>query len=158
MSGAIPHSPYMPSWRGAQLKHRDNFNLTLSGIETLTSSLEVSLYTAWASWSVPVIHIFTHIRNLLRTLCSYCRWMQCPSYTTLAVSFLEQVCHAYLCVWESRWNVVERLYMTPQENAVVPFFVDNRKYREKMNEILNRWTKKRSKIYTSKTIRSKCSQ
>jgi hypothetical protein len=28
MSGAIPHSPNTPSWRGAELKHRDNFNFT----------------------------------------------------------------------------------------------------------------------------------
>jgi hypothetical protein len=26
MSGSIPPLPNMPSWRGAQLKHRDNFN------------------------------------------------------------------------------------------------------------------------------------
>jgi hypothetical protein len=25
MSGAIPPVPHTPSWRGAQLKHRDNF-------------------------------------------------------------------------------------------------------------------------------------
>jgi hypothetical protein len=25
MSGAIPPLPYTPPWRGAQLKHRDNF-------------------------------------------------------------------------------------------------------------------------------------
>jgi hypothetical protein len=25
MSGAIPHYPNTPSWRGAHLKHRDNF-------------------------------------------------------------------------------------------------------------------------------------
>jgi hypothetical protein len=29
MSGAIIHSPNTPSWRGAQLKHRDNFTFTL---------------------------------------------------------------------------------------------------------------------------------
>jgi hypothetical protein len=27
MGGAIPPFPNMPSWRGAQLKHRDNFNI-----------------------------------------------------------------------------------------------------------------------------------
>jgi hypothetical protein len=27
MSGAIPPLPNKPSWRGAQLKHRDNFTL-----------------------------------------------------------------------------------------------------------------------------------
>jgi len=31
MSGAIPpHSPNTPSWRGAQLKHRDNFTFTFT--------------------------------------------------------------------------------------------------------------------------------
>jgi hypothetical protein len=29
MHGAIPPLPHMPSWRGAQLKHRDNCNCTL---------------------------------------------------------------------------------------------------------------------------------
>jgi hypothetical protein len=29
MSGAIPPLPNMPSWRGAQLKHRDNFTFYL---------------------------------------------------------------------------------------------------------------------------------
>jgi hypothetical protein len=29
MSGAIPHSPNMPSWHGAQLKHRENFTFSL---------------------------------------------------------------------------------------------------------------------------------
>jgi hypothetical protein len=29
MNGAIPPLPNTPSWRGAQLKHRDNFTLTL---------------------------------------------------------------------------------------------------------------------------------
>jgi hypothetical protein len=28
MSGVYIHSPNMSSWRGAQLKHRDNFTLT----------------------------------------------------------------------------------------------------------------------------------
>jgi len=28
MSGAIPPLPSMPPWRGAQLKHRDNFTFT----------------------------------------------------------------------------------------------------------------------------------
>jgi hypothetical protein len=28
MSGAIPPLPYTPSWRGAQLKHRENFTFT----------------------------------------------------------------------------------------------------------------------------------
>jgi hypothetical protein len=28
MSGAIPRLPNTPSWRGAQLKHRDNFTFT----------------------------------------------------------------------------------------------------------------------------------
>jgi hypothetical protein len=28
MSGAIPPLPNKPSWRGAQLKHRDNFTFT----------------------------------------------------------------------------------------------------------------------------------
>jgi hypothetical protein len=27
MHGTIPSLPNMPSWRGAQLEHRDNFNL-----------------------------------------------------------------------------------------------------------------------------------
>jgi len=30
MSGAIPPLPSKPSWRGVQLKHRDNFTLPLS--------------------------------------------------------------------------------------------------------------------------------
>jgi len=34
MSGAIPPLPNMPSWRGAQLKHRDNFTVYLSVTET----------------------------------------------------------------------------------------------------------------------------
>jgi hypothetical protein len=29
MSGAIPPLPNTPSWRGARLKHRDNFTFTL---------------------------------------------------------------------------------------------------------------------------------
>jgi hypothetical protein len=29
MSGAIPPLPNTPSWRGAQLKHRDSFTFTL---------------------------------------------------------------------------------------------------------------------------------
>jgi len=29
MSGAIPHSPNTPAWRGAQLEHRDNFTFYL---------------------------------------------------------------------------------------------------------------------------------
>jgi len=29
MSGLTLHSPNTPSWRGAQLKHRDNFTFTL---------------------------------------------------------------------------------------------------------------------------------
>jgi hypothetical protein len=31
MSAAIPPLPNMPSWRGAQLKHRDNFTFTFRG-------------------------------------------------------------------------------------------------------------------------------
>jgi hypothetical protein len=31
MSGAIPPLPNTPSWRGAQLKHRDNFTFTFAG-------------------------------------------------------------------------------------------------------------------------------
>jgi hypothetical protein len=30
MSGAIPPLPNTPSWRGAQLKHRDNFTFTFT--------------------------------------------------------------------------------------------------------------------------------
>jgi hypothetical protein len=29
MRGAISHSPNTPSWRGAQLKHRDDFTFSL---------------------------------------------------------------------------------------------------------------------------------
>jgi hypothetical protein len=29
MREAIPHSPNTPSWRGAQLKHRDSFTFTV---------------------------------------------------------------------------------------------------------------------------------
>jgi len=29
MRGAVPPLPHTPSWRGAQLKHRDNFTFTL---------------------------------------------------------------------------------------------------------------------------------
>jgi hypothetical protein len=32
MSGAIPPLPNTPSWRGAQLKHRDNFTFTFKHI------------------------------------------------------------------------------------------------------------------------------
>jgi hypothetical protein len=31
MSGSIPPIPNTPSWRGAQLKHRDNFTFTYPG-------------------------------------------------------------------------------------------------------------------------------
>jgi hypothetical protein len=30
MNGAIPPLPSTPSWRGAQLKHRDNFTFTFT--------------------------------------------------------------------------------------------------------------------------------
>jgi hypothetical protein len=30
MNGAIPQLPNSPSWRGAQLKHRDNFTFTFT--------------------------------------------------------------------------------------------------------------------------------
>jgi hypothetical protein len=30
MCGAIPPLPHMPSWRGAQLKHRDNFTFFIN--------------------------------------------------------------------------------------------------------------------------------
>jgi hypothetical protein len=32
MIGAIPPLPNMPSWRGAQLKHRDNFTFTFTDL------------------------------------------------------------------------------------------------------------------------------
>jgi hypothetical protein len=35
MSGAIIHSPTMPSWCGAQLKHRDNFTFTFRRIRII---------------------------------------------------------------------------------------------------------------------------
>jgi len=37
MSGAIPPLPNMPSWRGAQLKHRDNFTFYLCRIMELSA-------------------------------------------------------------------------------------------------------------------------
>jgi hypothetical protein len=44
------HSPNMPSWRGAQLKHRDNFTFYTSHIESYR----------WTSWilchTYPIFH------------------------------------------------------------------------------------------------------
>jgi hypothetical protein len=38
MSGAIPPFPHTPPWRGAQLKHRDNFNFYLYQVMLQRSS------------------------------------------------------------------------------------------------------------------------
>jgi hypothetical protein len=38
MSGAIPPLPNTPSWRGAQLNHRDNFTFTFTDIYIYISS------------------------------------------------------------------------------------------------------------------------
>jgi hypothetical protein len=35
MSGAIPPLPNRPSWRGVQLKHRDNFTFTFNNASAL---------------------------------------------------------------------------------------------------------------------------
>jgi hypothetical protein len=43
MSGAIPPFPNTPSWRGAQLRHRDNFTLPLPiSVATLPGVLMIS--------------------------------------------------------------------------------------------------------------------
>jgi len=51
MRGAIPPLPSMPSWRGAQLKHRDNFTFTFVECE---SSLPRSQKSAIGPYLAPV--------------------------------------------------------------------------------------------------------
>jgi hypothetical protein len=63
MSGAIPPLPNTPSWRGAQLKHTDNFTFTrgarrgkkekISNQSLTTATTEVTLPAKnWSSYRV----------------------------------------------------------------------------------------------------------
>jgi hypothetical protein len=53
MSGAIPPLPNMPSWRGAQLKHRDNFTFPF----TIQSYAIYTVETASSNSPFPVFSI-----------------------------------------------------------------------------------------------------
>jgi hypothetical protein len=53
------HSPYTPSWRGAQLKHRENFTFYLFYL--FTSALHVVMYLTVTASIVFVVHMqFRH--------------------------------------------------------------------------------------------------
>jgi len=43
MRGAIPPLPHTPSWRGAQLKHRDSFTFTLPLLLLETEGKDVTM-------------------------------------------------------------------------------------------------------------------
>jgi hypothetical protein len=43
MGGAIPTFPNKPSWRGAQLKHRDKFNVTFIGYVASISATVITI-------------------------------------------------------------------------------------------------------------------
>jgi hypothetical protein len=48
------HSPNMPSWHGAQLKHRDNFTFTLHGkIKQVNNT--VGLSNKWKDWQTSTV-------------------------------------------------------------------------------------------------------
>jgi hypothetical protein len=70
MSGAIPPLPNMPSWRGAQLKHRDNFILYIlllkdCVIDKGVEILPLPLYSHFRL-SVKLIHFERSSINQLR--------------------------------------------------------------------------------------------
>jgi hypothetical protein len=61
MSEAIPPLPNTPSWRGAQLKHRDNFNFTFTFTFTFLRTLYVPLFC---------YNIYGYFPAILREVCS----------------------------------------------------------------------------------------
>jgi hypothetical protein len=86
MLGAIPPLPNMPSWHGAQLKHRDNFNLTLctacilSKIEILYGKILTSLNNVDLKERCLVVYVMSlrsktlNVRKFQRPrrMCSIC--------------------------------------------------------------------------------------
>jgi len=48
MSGIYLHSPNTPSWRGAQLKHKDNFTFTQHDMPVVFHG-RIERYTLWVT-------------------------------------------------------------------------------------------------------------
>jgi hypothetical protein len=67
MNGAIPPLPNTPSWRGAQLKHRDNFTFTTTmtwrpwGIRVQTGHKQNHLGAKWHKHKFDIIYIYIYI-------------------------------------------------------------------------------------------------
>jgi hypothetical protein len=86
MSGAIPPLPNKPSWRGAQLKHRDNFTFTFivcffiltyffvwGGVQPLfpvtvnvPASTHHSAMQLWSEPHVPVCFTNSHVTKVFQ--------------------------------------------------------------------------------------------
>jgi hypothetical protein len=61
MSGAIPPLPNTPPWRGAQLKHRDNFTFT---IEITHSNTEKIIHVSRVNFSKHHKNVTKHTNPL----------------------------------------------------------------------------------------------
>jgi hypothetical protein len=68
MIGAIPPLPNTSSWRGAQLKHRDNFTFTLHLI------YEGRLKSSWIGGSAPLLCLSLHNSGLLPPVHELLKW------------------------------------------------------------------------------------
>jgi hypothetical protein len=65
MSGAISPLPqYMPSWRGAHLKHRDNFTFTFTFTIKLTTKNIFSSFCTFPRLRAFRAHVFNRFRGL----------------------------------------------------------------------------------------------
>jgi hypothetical protein len=67
------YSPNTPSWRGAQLKHRDNFTFYLISLEGSRITMTPRAYTV----------NFVCIKHLTWSFCSLCLCIQHPNSTML---------------------------------------------------------------------------